>query len=145
MRTKFMENNTMTRKITGFAMALTAALALSGFIADDAEAGVRTAAQRQAFRAQQRTDRQTIRVVNRNLRQNTRQTNAARRQTWRAAGRPNPARFRATQATNRQRTRCQTSALRGFSRNSRRGFRAGVANYRGQAGATAVNQLRRCP
>ena len=133
----------MTKKITTFAMALTAALALSGFMATDADA--RTAAERQAFRAQQRTDRQTIGTINKNLRQRTRQTNAANRVAWRAAGRPNPAGFRAAQATSRQRTRCYTGAMRGFSGNSRRAFRAGVANYRGQAGATLATQIGRCP
>ena len=143
MGSKFMENNTMTRKFTGFAMALTAALALSGFMATDADA--RTAAERQAFRAQQRTDRQTIGTINKNLRQRTRQTNAANRVAWRAAGRPHAVGVRAAPAATRPRTRCYTGAHRGLSGNSRRAFRAGVADYRGQARATLGTQIGRCP
>ncbi len=127
----------MTKKITSFAMALTAALALSGFMATDADAQVRTAAERQAFRAQQRTDNQLIRTGMRNLRQNTRQTNSANRRAWRAVGRPDPVGFRTAQRGRRQQTACTGSVLRKYSRNKRAGFRAGVADYRGQAATIA--------
>jgi hypothetical protein len=123
----------MMKKITSFAMALTAALALSGFMAGDADAQIHTAAERQAFRAQQRSENQAIRSGMRNLRQNTRQTNAANRQAWRAAGRPAPAGFRTAQRARRQQTACTGVVLRKYSRNKRAGFRAGVADYRGQA------------
>ena len=135
----------MTKQITSFAMALTAALALSGFMAGDADAQVRTAAERQVFRAQQRTDRIAIRGINKNLNQRTRQTNAARRQAWKAAGRPNPAAFRTAQVNTRQQSACYKGALRTFKRTNRQAFRAGVADYRGQASRVAGNQIAACP
>jgi hypothetical protein len=135
----------MTKKITSFAMALTAALAFSGFMAGDADAQVRTAAERQAFRAQQRSDRIQIRSINKRLNQRTRQLNTANRQAWRAAGRPDPVGFRAAQANTRQRTACYKGALRTFKRTNRQAFRAGVADYRGQASRVAGNQIAACP
>ncbi len=133
----------MTKKITSFAMALTAALALSGFMATDADAQVSTAAERQAFRAQQRTDNQVIRSGMRNLRQNTRQTNAANRRAWRTAGRPDRVGFRTAQRGRRQQTACTGSVLRKYSRNKRAGFRVGVADYRGQAATIAQAEYTR--